>query len=430
MQQFKLSYRKIYGLAAFIGLADRDRFELSGEDLGDWLESPDKEILLRNQIKNEINNGLDKTTVSSVPIRPIIESPPIESNFQASLFQDGVELEQSEPCAPLSVGCVAKPIDVDVTEIDVSILSEMEIGGTLVGLGFEERTLASNKLLAKYVKSGLVHTVRYDNAGHAAEIEKVWRATGLEVTEVEYRTAMLALPRLSGLALIDISGLSKPLIFSAIRRELQDKGRVLVCHMTAEQHYPLQTDLESILTAEKARDPIALLESLSQVLKGEEGPYKDVKLLDEDVDLSRSRALLAFASAKHERLSSLLDQREFDYVEVVAPTSDEPRARVANYAAEFVCQNFQNSKVTKIPGHDLKAMMDHLDERYLEIYGTAGANIEIGLTGSKIQAVAAAILSARRKVAQAWYLSPAKFDVARFSLGVAGVRIYDITVPE
>jgi len=27
--QFKLSYRKILGLASFIGLADRDRFELS-----------------------------------------------------------------------------------------------------------------------------------------------------------------------------------------------------------------------------------------------------------------------------------------------------------------------------------------------------------------------------------------------------------------
>lgn len=428
MQQFKLSYRKIYGLAAFIGLADRDRFELSGEDLGDWLENPDKDILLRNQIKNEVDSGLDRATTSPVSIQPVVESTPAESNYQASLFQEGVELGQNEPNMPPSGGFAAKPIDVNVAVIDVSALSGMEIGGTLVGLGFEDRTLASNELLAANVKSGLVHTIRYDHAGHAAAIKSAWENAGLEVSETEYRTAMLALPRFSGLALIDISGLSKPLIFSAIRRELQEKGRVLVCHMSAEQHYPLQADLESIFTAEKAKDPIALLESLGQVLKGEEGPYKDVKLLDEDVDLSRSRALLAFASAKHERLSSLLDQREFDYVEVIAPTGDEPRARVANYAAEFVCQNFQNSKVTRVPGHDLKEMMEYLDARYLDIYGTAGANIEIGLTGSKIQAVAAAILSARRKVAQAWYLSPTKFDEARFSAGVGEARIYDITV--
>ena len=47
-QQFKLTYRKIYGLVNFIGLAERDRFELSGADLEEWLSEPSKEILLRN----------------------------------------------------------------------------------------------------------------------------------------------------------------------------------------------------------------------------------------------------------------------------------------------------------------------------------------------------------------------------------------------
>ena len=49
-QQFKLTYRKIYGLVSFIGLAERDRFELSGSDLEGWLAEPSKgkEILLRN----------------------------------------------------------------------------------------------------------------------------------------------------------------------------------------------------------------------------------------------------------------------------------------------------------------------------------------------------------------------------------------------
>ncbi|MFZ5601857.1 MAG: hypothetical protein ACOY7J_05335, partial [Pseudomonadota bacterium] len=59
-----------------------------------------------------------------------------------------------------------------------------------------------------------------------------------------------------------------------------------------------------------------------------------------------------------------------------------------------------------------------------------GANLEIGLTGSKIQAVASAILSARRKVSQAWYLRPAFFDEKRFSKGVGAVRIFDIYVPD
>jgi hypothetical protein len=36
IQQFKLTYRKIFGLSSYIGLSERDRFELSGEDLADW----------------------------------------------------------------------------------------------------------------------------------------------------------------------------------------------------------------------------------------------------------------------------------------------------------------------------------------------------------------------------------------------------------
>jgi hypothetical protein len=50
IHQFKLTYRKLFGLSNFIGLAERDRFELSGKDLEEWLESPEKgkDILLRN----------------------------------------------------------------------------------------------------------------------------------------------------------------------------------------------------------------------------------------------------------------------------------------------------------------------------------------------------------------------------------------------
>ena len=50
VQKFILKYRKLFGLSSFIGLSDRDRFELSGEDLREWLANPkrSKEILMRN----------------------------------------------------------------------------------------------------------------------------------------------------------------------------------------------------------------------------------------------------------------------------------------------------------------------------------------------------------------------------------------------
>jgi len=236
-------------------------------------------------------------------------------------------------------------------------------------------------------------------------------------------------PSVDGLAVIDISGLSKPLIYKTIHRELSQKGRVIVCHAAAQNYYPLQEDLEKLFTVDQSQDPAAFLESLAEVLMGEKGPYSDIKLLDERSDPTRNRALLAFDSRKDERLFTLLDRREFDYIEVITPGENTPRAKVSAYAADFICQNYQNAKVTQIGTDDLLGLVSFLDDQYLDLYSIAGANLEIGLTGSKTQGVAAVILSSQRKVAQAWYLSPREFDEKRFSTGVGEIRVYDISIP-
>lgn len=428
IQQFKLSYRKIYGLAAFIGLADRDRFELSGDNLKEWLDSPSKEILLKSQTRDdfEIDAAIDEHPAEDTGQQ--IGDASADQPIQVSLFDHRPVVEL------VTVQDVVAPAPNNRSEVQVTLLTEqelgkIELGGILTGLGFEERTLQSNRILARSADVKEVYAVRYDVAGHAEQILQAWAQAKRDVREIPNQRAITALPQLNGLALIDISGLSKPLIFGSIRRELIEKGRVLVCHVSAQQHYPLQKDLELLLAAEDSDDPLVFLERLSHVLKGESGPYREMRLLDGAADPSRARAMLAFASSKHERLFSLLDKREFDYIEIIAPRGDKPRAKVAQFAAEFICQSYQNAVVSRIDTSDLLASLDYLDERYLELYGVGGANIEVGLSGSKIQAVAASILSARRKVAQAWYVAPDHFDEKRFSTGVAGTRIFDIRIP-
>lgn len=428
IQQFKLSYRKIYGLAAFIGLSDRDRFELSGKDLLDWLMTPDKEVLLRNQIGEEADIPVDQVAPAQVSltqearvVKSVVEDP------QSTLFGEELTVEVVKRTPRVS-GTLAKPVDVTIREIKAEELEGLDILSVLTGLGFEDRTLKSNDVLSASLPAAKIQAVSYDVAGHSVAIEAMWRDRGHSLTQVSYDEALAGVYDLDGLSLIDVSGLSKPILFTAIRRELLRKRRVVVFHMSAETHYPLESDLKELYAAERAKNPIPFLESLGKVLKGEVGPYSEKKLLDANVDLSRTRALIAFASPKHERLFSLLDRREFDYVDVIVPTGDAPRARVASYAAEFACQNYQNAKVTPLAMGPLKDLVKYLDEQYLELYGIGGANVELGLTGSKIQAVAAAVLASRRKIAQAWYLSPAKFDHNRFSTGVRAAHIYDITL--
>ncbi|MET0118932.1 MAG: hypothetical protein ABW090_16030 [Sedimenticola sp.] len=443
IQQFILSYRKIYGLSAYIGLSDRDRFELSGRDLEEWLERPEaaKEILLRNQINDEVDStgqlneeiyprsgkekegeieeGLYKHEAES---REGLTQQKGIGSFQTDLF-DTECLNENNARLPESK---AKKIDVEIEQLDGATLSEIRLGMILTGLGFEERTLASNEYIAKLVKPKVVCAVRYSVSGYANEILQIWKDKQCKVNEITYSNALISVPEYEGTALIDVSGLSKPIIFKAIRQELSSKGRVLVCHATAEHHYPLHKDLEQLFAAKQSKEPLVFLSSLAEVLMGEKGPYKDIQLIDEDFDPTRSRALLAFASAKHERLFSLLDRREFDYLEIIAPSKNTPRAEVAFYAADFITQNYQNAKVTRIDTNDLSGLVRYLDEQYLDLYSTGGANLELGLTGSKTQAVAAAILSARRKISQAWYLSPYEFDEKRFSQGVGNIRVFDI----
>lgn len=429
IQQFKLSYRKIYGLAAYIGLSDRDRFELSGKDLLDWLTTPSKEILLRNQIGDEADESV-RGDGAGTPSEPAGQEPSgqgggSEPQAQKTLFDEGMTVEVVERTKRLK-GASAKPLDFSIRELQPDDLGSLGVESVLSGLGFEERTLKSNDILSAALDRVGVQLVQYDVAGHGGAIESFWRERGHRPSTLAYEKAVSGICELEGLSLVDISGLSKPIIFAAVRRELQRKGRAIVFHMSAQTHYPLEEDLNKLFAAERENDPVAFLDSLGGVLKGEIGPYSERKLLDEAVDISRNRALIAFSSAKHERLFSLLDRREFDYIDVVVHMDDSPRTRVAKFAADFVCQNYQNARLTPVSTAPLADVVKALDERYLDLYGAAGANVELGLTGSKFQAVASAVLASGRKIAQTWYLSPTEFDEKRFTKGVGEAHIYDI----
>ena len=447
IQQFILTFRKIYGIVSFIGLADRDRFELSGEVLEKWLMNPTqaKGILLRNQIRVEVEdleadeldptddcrNGNKKENTSGVAVKsvaPEVSKADVTSSvgYIGDLFD---QLNMAADIQPvMDEQLRPNPLNLKVLEIDEESLASESVDVVLTGLGFEDRALASNQFLAKHLRPRIVQAVRYRLEGKSKEILNGWSTLNREVSVVDFETTRLSVPKWDGLAIIDVSGLTKPIIYRAVKRELERCGRVLVCHAAAERYYPLEDDLKQLFALERRDEPQQFLESLSHVLTGEKGPYSIMKLNEENSDPSRKRTLLTFGSAKHERLFSLLDQREFDHIEVLVSNSGSPRARVAGYAAEFVCDNYPNASMRKLSMHDLGELAKHLDERYLALFDQAGANVELGLTGSKTQAVASAILSAGRKVAQAWYVEPKVFDENRFSTGVGKIKVFDVRV--
>ena len=445
MQQFKLTYRKIYGLVNFIGLAERDRFELSGSDLEEWLAEPSKgkEILLRNLGGDhpDVDPSGEATTPAS-EVKPTDEELKVHASTKHGNAAEQMSMFEVDRIVPPPAA--TEPVSSDPTDaaffdskrpiishLNDEPFSDMQIDWIVVGLGFEQRTLESVRRLCLTAKPRNALTVRYREPGRGAEIEAVLTESVGESSTLEYYNIIdQGLPDFEGNVVVDITGLAKPLIFHAVRNELRRKRRVWICHTEAQSYYPLDTDLERVLKAEVDRDRHALLEELRGVLTGEEGPYASDKLLPSDSDDTRQRVLCAFSSPKHERLLSLLDSRDYDRIEIVAPKRDSPRSKVAQIAAEVAARNNANSNVTRIDSNDLDEVLAFITDRYQWWYINRGLNFEFGLTGSKLQAVACAATSAAFKVSQCWYLRPKQFDRERFTKGVGETYYYEIFLQE
>jgi hypothetical protein len=426
--QFKLTFRRIYGLTNFIGLAERDRFELSGQNLEEWLSAPStgKEILMRNL------GGPFMEAPASAPEDPAGTKP--SSGEQPTLF-DRLPISQA-------ASATDEPVDAQdvmpITNQSINVLSlnrkqtrafaPQEI---VVGLGFEERTLASVQELSRTYTPTKVLTIQYDDPGRSEEILKVLADWGAQVEIVRYSTALAHGLRLSGQStLVDVTGLAKPIIFHTIRNCLRASGTVVVTHTQAKSYYPTDSDMKSLLKAEGQHNREKFFDTLSDVLTGEIGPYRCIPLLATDADETRRSVMFAFASPKHERLLSLTDGRVIDRLEVVAPDGDSPRNRVAKQIAEIAATDSPSAGVTLINSDDLSRTTTFLLNGFAQWYVRKGFNFEIGLTGSKMEAVAAAALSSICKVTQCWYVRPAKFDAARFTKGTGATRHFRLTVNE
>ncbi|WP_315768602.1 hypothetical protein [Bradyrhizobium sp. SZCCHNR2012] len=424
--QFKLTFRRIYGLTNFIGLAERDRFELSGANLEEWLANPaaGKEILMRN-LGGPLTEE-EEAEADQPAIEPTVAS--VSAKTTMDLFEN---LPQTQPPAPTAPEESPPNLDrLPTQSINVRMLSGRDAAAAkpaqiVIGLGFEDRTLASVLALTKALPPTKVLAIQYEDAGRSKEILGTLESWGAEIELIAYRTAIAeGLPLANEPTLIDVTGLAKPVIFHAVRHGLQKSGAVLVAHTQAKSYYPTDRDMKALLKAEEEHNRQKFFDNLSGILTGEIGPYECLPLLQADADETRRNVLFAFASPKHERLLSLIDNHVIDRLEVVAPEGTTPRNRVAKQIAEIAATDSASSEVTYINSDDLEKATEFLLRGFNKWYVRQGFNFEVGLTGSKMEAVASAAVSSVCKITQCWYVRPARFDAARFTKGAGETRYF------
>ena len=334
-QQFVLRYRNLFGLSTYIGLADRDRFELNGDDLREWLSQPErcKEILIRN-----VGSTDEKSIEPEAPLdddwtRQIEEADSVGSSQLPLIFANSQPDGETSYDATDRIDFLAKRTPL-ARELNSAELHEANPQSLVLGLGFEDRTLESTKNVLEVVVPDRAVLIRYPEPGHGVTIEELVTSSVDSVDVIDYsdlsQDNQPALPL--GPTLVDITGLAKSVIFLTIRQALVRDGVVFVAHTQAEEHYPRNENIEPILNAEADADAWAVFQRLDEeVWLGEKGPYKFESLMLTDADESRRRYLLASASPKHQRLLSLVVERDFDCIDVFSPPAGTPRSEVARH---------------------------------------------------------------------------------------------------
>ena len=429
--QFKLSYRKMLGLASFIGLSDRDRFELSGETLRRWLEDPSQamSILVESEAKSpdpDIGEDLGADEAGDVVPQPLATSSKRKSRtFHGSQlempFDSGAGDVESVTSHPPTLGMHAR-------HGTLQSWTQRRFGAAVIAMGFEERALASAQRLLDALTVDRVVLVQYalDQGQEILRLVEERRVPFTIVSTIEELAA-----RLQGAQsiLVDTSGLSKPFLFVGIRDALTSNGIVSVVHTFAEQHFPRNEDLESIGVTADAQVPAEVLAKLGEDFMGEAGPYELRRIHTVPAGPDRWRALLASASPKNDRLLYLLDARSYDATRILVPPPTTARRRIAWASAEFAASAADaNVGMIQVDTNDIEAALQETERVYGDLYYSSGANVEVGLTGSKIHAVAAAALAAATRVSAAWYVSPRTFDMERFTKGVGITQVFDLTL--
>ncbi len=432
--QLKLAFRKLFGVSNFIGLANADRFELSGSNLEEWLETPTKEILMRNLGKSDDDSATasvnEYNATDELLLTKELEKI-VGENRQLTLFENIPETcdDAYSPTANMLDSNFTNRVKL-ISHKNVFERKVFDVG--IFALGFEERCLESIKRITQNNQFTNIVLVKYKETGYSKEIiDVISNKSNVIIVDFDDLKKISMTINSANSILIDITGLYKPIIFETIRKSLLDSKKLSVIYTEAAEYYPLNCDIKKLIVGGDVDDATKFANLMNGLDTGDTGAYYNMSLLEKDnYDPMRPTALIGFVSPKNQRIFSVLDKIEYDSVVLFVPKGNSPRDKLSRTAGNIAMTNYPSVTLkefdTKNPNKVLKA----ISECYSELYINNNCNLEISLTGSKMQAVISAAFSAACKISQCWYVKPSAFDTGHFTKGVGKTLCYTITISD
>ena len=231
---------------------------------------------------------------------------------------------------------------------------------------------------------------------------------------------------------MDVSGLNKPVIFEVTRQSLSKSGQVLIVHTMAKTYYPLNEEIAKLLPEDDDIDNSSVFtESIKTLTTGEEGDYINVGLFNnKNYDPTRPKTMVGFVSPKNQRIYNVLDKMDFEKVVLLVPEVVTQRDRLSNKAGNIAKINYMGVTIKQIDLTNPVIVFNEIASLYVDLFLDQQSNFDLTLTGSKMQAVAAAVLSAVEQITQCWYVKPKKFDTKHFTEGVGETTCYRIEITD
>lgn len=429
--QLKLAFRKLFGLSNFIGLANADRFELSGDALEEWLERPSKEILLRNL--GGIDDQILQTTAENEGInifertnKDHVQSCQI-SMFDSNRFAEvAVTVDNNDDLSELK----KKISERAQIEKHSKLMENKSFDVAIFGMGFEERTFESIKRITEKNTFKKIVLIRYPEQGYADKILELM-PNDCEIEILQYDDIDIIVDKLVKYnnILIDITGLYKPIIFQTIRNALLHQRQVTIVYTAASEYYPLNTDIQYLLDKHKEDISSQFINIMQELDTGDADSYININLLDDkNYDPIRPTTLIGFVSPKNRRIFSLLDQVEYDAIVLFVPDGKTPRDKLSITAGKIASTNYSAVKLESFNVRDPNTVLNEISSIYYDYYVRGDYNVEISLTGSKLQAVAASIFSTVGKISKCWYIKPESFDSTHFTKGTGITEWYTVKI--
>lgn len=446
--QFALRFRKLFGLFYRVPLSNRDRFELTGSAVQEWLSTPTSSQLTNLESGQvALSRGLAFSRAIDLDEDESDASEAIEKD-EAGVAQDVApaddRLFDDEFLAPAAVAPgplrarTARSVSIDEVPLGPDVV-DWASATVLVGGGFEDRAVGSLEALesGRVSRVGCFRVLRYADPGRLEDVGAVAGRLSKKVEYVDvdaYKDPSVAVDAIigelaDGPVVLDVSALTKPLAFCFVRGLLEVRKQLFVVHTSAANYEPTSGELEPVMALLDSGAFAEGLRQLDEVTPGEGMTFTPVLIGAPSLDASLRSVLISFVTLKYRRLDALLESISTDKLVGVRTTHSSRPKGVESRAVQLISDYLvasRNGELRAIGAMDASATYDLLMEYYDQYVLDDVFRLELALTGTKMQTVGAGAFAAIGHVSSVFYSVPLDRDTGRFTHGTGRTRLYSL----